>query len=114
MTVTMSVTTHVALRVGLRLEHDGRVWEIAEIDLPTVILKDRSGTGLRQVSLSHLLASPDTRLLVAEAAEPHDAVGVCVSNLSDTELAELRARVAHVQEVRTGYTRGHEGRALPG
>lgn len=114
MTISTAVTRHVALHVGLRLEYDGSVWEIAEIDLPTVILNSRGGLGLRQVSISHLLANPDTRLLVPEAAEQHDAVGVFVSNLSGTELDELRARVGHVQEVRTGYTRGHQGLALPG
>jgi hypothetical protein len=34
------------------------------------------------------------------------AVGAELAGLDEAELAELRERVAHVQEVRTGFRRG--------
>ncbi|MFI6739474.1 helix-turn-helix domain-containing protein [Nonomuraea sp. NPDC050451] len=104
----------VALRVGLSVEYDGRAWEIVEIEPPSVLLSDRVGTAIRQVSIGHLLASPQARLMVKGAADPLDGVGITLSNLVGAELADLRTRIGHVQEVRTGYRRGHQVLALPG
>jgi hypothetical protein len=50
----------VGLAVGTRLTYDGRVWEVAEVSPPHLLLADALG-GLRQVGLGHLLAHPGTR-----------------------------------------------------
>ncbi|WP_329088022.1 helix-turn-helix domain-containing protein [Streptosporangium sp. NBC_01469] len=96
------------------MEYDGKTWEIVEIEPPSVLLADRSGTAIRQVSLGHLLSSPQARLLVEGVGEPPEGIGVELSNLAGGNLDAVRARIEHVQEVRTGYRLGHEVLARPG
>jgi len=91
------------LAVGTRLAHDGQWWQVAEMDGPGVLLSGASG--MRRVSAGHLLADPSTRLDGAPAA-PVGRVGAELGGLGEAGLAELRERVAHVQEVRTGFRRG--------
>ena len=96
-----------ALRPGTRLAYDGQRWEVAELTPPSVLLAGPAGE-LRRVSISHLLAAPGTRLPGSpRRGRPGRRDGV--SGLDDAELAELRERVAHVQEAWTGYRDGSAG-----
>ena len=96
----MSESLRGLLAVGTRLAHDGQWWQVAELNGPDVLLSGASG--IRRVSAGHLLADPSTRLDGA----PAGSVGAELSGLDEAELAQLRERVAHVQEVRTGFRRG--------
>jgi transposase InsO family protein len=91
------------LAVGTRLAHDGQWWQVAEMDGPDVLLSGASG--MRRISAGHLLADPSTRLDGAPAG-PVGSTGAELSALGEAELAQMRERVAHVQEVRTGFRRG--------
>ena len=91
------------LAVGTRLAYDGQWWQVAEMDGPHVLLA--SPAGVRRVSAGHLLADPSTRLGDAPR-DPVEGTGPELAGLGEAELAELRERIAHVQEVRTGFRRG--------
>lgn len=101
------------IAIGVRLSYDGGLWQVAELDAPNVLLRDAHG-GLRQVDIGHLLSQPTTRLIDADYGEPIEGVGADLSNLSPDERDELVDRIAHMQELRTGYRRGHAELALPG
>jgi transposase InsO family protein len=94
------------IAVGVRLGYDGSLWEVAELEAPRVLLRSATG-GLRQVDVGHLLAQPSTRLVDADGEAPIEGVGADLSNLSRSEREELRERIAHMQELRTGYRLGH-------
>ena len=100
------------ITAGTRLCFDGGLWEVAEMTATGVVLRDALG-GLRQASISHLLADPATRLLDTVPAEPAVA-GPGASGLVPAEMEELRRLAGHVLEVLTGYQRGSEALALPG
>jgi hypothetical protein len=91
------------LAVGTRLAYDGQWWQVSELDGAHVLLA--SPAGVRRVSAGHLLADPSTRLREAPGA-PVGGAGAELDGLGEAEQAALRARVAHVQEVRTGFRRG--------
>ena len=99
----MSEDLRALLAVGTRLAYDGQWWQVAELDGPHVLLA--SPAGVRRVSAGHLLADPSTRLRGAPG-DPVEGAGAELAGLGEAELAELRERVAHVQEVRTGFRRG--------
>lgn len=100
----MSEDLRALLAVETRLAYDGQWWQVTELDGPHVLLASQAG-GIRRVSASHLLADPGTWLHGAPA-DPAEGVGADLAGLGETELAELRERAAHVQEVRTGFRRG--------
>lgn len=110
----MSAEVGVGLVVGARLAYDGRQWTVVEL-AGTAVTLVTDGHGLaRQVDVGHLLAASSTRLLRGTAeAEPIAGVGAVLDDLSDAERERLAERVAHVQEVRTGYRLGSAELALP-
>ena len=101
------------IAVGVRIGFDGALWQVAELDAPSVLLRDGLGRH-RRVALGHLLADASTQLIDAENAEPADGVGADLANLDEQGRAALAERVAHMQELRTGFRRGHAELALPG
>jgi transposase InsO family protein len=92
------------LAVGTRLAYDGQWWQVSGLDGLHVLLAGPAG-GIMRVGAGHLLADPSTRLHGAPA-DPVEGAGAELAGLGEAELAELRARIAHVQEVRTGFRRG--------
>ncbi|MGH3070577.1 MAG: hypothetical protein ACRDMI_18610, partial [Streptosporangiaceae bacterium] len=108
----MSNDLRAVLAVGTRLAYDGQRWQVTELDGAHVLLSGPAG-GIRRVSAGHLLADPGTRLDDAPG-DPVDGSGAYLAGLGETELAELRARVAHIQEVRTGFRRGCQELAMDG
>lgn len=108
----MNDTPSRSITVRTRVCFDGRLWEVAEMTATGVVLRDALG-GLRQASISHLLASSGTRLLDTAPAQPGLA-GPDTSGLAPPETEELRRLTGHVREVLTGYRRGSEALALPG
>jgi transposase InsO family protein len=111
----VSAGVGVGLVVGARLAYDGRQWTVVELAGAAVTLV-ADGHGLaRQVDVGHLLAASCTRLLSGTAAAaPVQGVGAMLDDLNDVERERLAERVAHVQEVRTGYRLGSAELALPG
>ncbi len=99
----MNETLRGLVAVGTRLAYDGQWWQVAELDGPHVLLAGPAGA--RRVSAGHLLADPSTRLPGAPG-DPIEGPGPELAGLDEAELAELRERIAHVQEVRTGFRRG--------
>ena len=108
----MNSTPGGTITVGTRLCSDGGLWEVTELTATAVVMRDALG-GLRQASVSGLLADPATRLLDAAPAEPAPA-GPGTSGLTPPETGEMRRLAGHVLEVLTGYQRGSEALALPG
>ena len=100
----MSEDLRALLTVGSRLAYDGQWWQVSELDGPHVLLTSPAG-GIMRVGAGHLLADPSTRLHGAPA-DPVEGGGAELAGLGEAELAELRARIAHVQEVRTGFRSG--------
>lgn len=84
--------------------YDGQRWRVTELDGSHVLLTGQAG-GVRRVSAGHLLADSGTRLDGAPA-DPVEGAGADLAGLGESELAELRERVTHIQEVRTGFRRG--------
>jgi hypothetical protein len=113
----MNGTPGGTITVGTRLCSDGGLWEVTELTASAVVLRDAPG-GLRQASISGLLADPATRLLGTDPAEPASAgpgtSGSGTSGLTPPETEEMRRLAGHVLEVLTGYQRGGEALALPG
>ncbi|MGH3410308.1 MAG: hypothetical protein ACRDRJ_48600, partial [Streptosporangiaceae bacterium] len=108
----MNDTRSTTITVGTRICFDGRLWEVAEMTAAGVVLRDALG-GLRQASISHLLASPGTCLTDATPAQAAlTAPGI--SGLATAETEVLRRLAGHVREVLTGYQHGSEALALPG
>ena len=110
----MSVQT-ASLGVGVRLEVDGRHWEVLEWSGREILLGGDGAQRLRRVGLAWLLSQPDLRMLDgpdADAAALSPAV--MLGELDQAGRAELEARVAQVQEVLTGFRHGSEQLALPG
>jgi hypothetical protein len=68
----MNGTPGGTITVGTRLCFDGGLWEVTELTATVVVLRDALG-GLRQASISGLLAEPATRLLDTAPAEPAPA-----------------------------------------
>jgi len=91
-----------ALAVGTRLAHDGRWWQVGELDGPHVLLA--GAPGVRRVR-PYLLADPLTRLLDAPG-DPVEGVGAELAGRGEAELARLRERIARVEQVRTGSGAG--------
>jgi transposase InsO family protein len=108
----VSAGSRTVLSVGVRLVYDGQPWQVVELAASHVLLSDARG-GIRQVGAAHLLADPGTRLLTPDT-KPADGVGAELADLDGPQLRELRERIGHVQEVRTGFRRGCEALALPG
>lgn len=100
----MSDDLRALLAVGTRLAHDGQWWQVSELDGPHILLASPAGN-IRRVSAGHLLADPSTRLQEAPGGAV-EGTGAELTGLGEAELAELRERVAHVREVRTGFRRG--------
>jgi transposase InsO family protein len=101
------------IATGVRLLYDGGLWDVVELDAPSVLLRDAAG-GLRQVALGQLLSAPTTQLIEAGEREPIEGLGADLSNLSKEAKAAFHERLAHMQELRTGFRRGHRELALPG
>ncbi|HUZ25485.1 MAG TPA: helix-turn-helix domain-containing protein [Streptosporangiaceae bacterium] len=99
----MSGDLRALLAVGTRLAYDGQWWQVTGIDGPHVLLS--SPAGVRRVSAGHLLADPSARLDGAPG-DPVEGAGADLAGLGEAGIAELRERVAHVREVRTGFRRG--------
>ena len=108
----MNGTPGGTITIGTRLFFDGGLWEVTELTATAVVMRDALG-GLRQASISGLLADPATRLLDAAPAEPAPAEPG-TSGLTPPETEEMRRLAGHVLEVLTGYQRGGEALALPG
>ena len=100
----MNDDLHGLLAVGTRLAYEGQWWQVTEMDGAHVLLTSQAG-GVRRVSAGYLLADPGTRLQEAPG-DPVEGTGADLAGLGEAELAEMRERVAHVQEVRTGFRRG--------
>ncbi|MDQ6948814.1 MAG: Mu transposase C-terminal domain-containing protein, partial [Actinomycetota bacterium] len=109
--MTMWSTT---LNVGTRVRHRGELHTVTAIDGSLVTLRSQLGrvwvTDVRQV------LSDESTVVGAdpgcEAAT--EALGHLVANLTDVERAELDERVAHLQEMLTGYRSGSADRAVAG
>jgi transposase InsO family protein len=100
------------LTVGTRLRHDGETYTVVRLDGSRITL--RSGRGaLTQVAVGFLLGHPTTRIAGADDA-PVEALGTALSDLTTAQAEVVRQRLAHVQEVLTGYRSGSAETAAPG
>jgi hypothetical protein len=93
----LSRTTTIGTRIGF----DGRLWEVAEMTGAGVVLRDALG-GLRQASISHLLADPGTRLTDAAPVQAALAApgtsGLAMADGGAAEPGRPRAGGAEITE----------------
>jgi hypothetical protein len=94
------------LAVGTRLTRDDQLWQVSELDGPYVPLD--GAVGVRRVSAGRLLAD-SSATLPDTPGDPLEAAGAELAGLNEAELAGLRDRAAHVQEVRTVPARVRRG-----
>jgi transposase InsO family protein len=101
------------LRVGLRVNHDGAVFTVVEFAGRRLLLRRHGDGELRQVDIGWLLSHPSTSVVDASVGgEP--AAGVVLGTLDAGRDGEVRERVAHLQEVLTGYRHGCQELACEG
>lgn len=98
------------LGVGSSILHDGARFAVIELSGRRVLLAREGTNEVRQVDIAWLLNQPHTRL--ADTA-PQPACGIALSGLDPDTERNLAQRVAHVQEVLTGYRSGSGELALP-
>ncbi|MEU4803567.1 Mu transposase C-terminal domain-containing protein [Actinosynnema sp. NPDC023587] len=105
----------VRVGVGTRLSYDGDVVEVVELVCAAggteVVAKELTGQRrYRRLALRELLVAerasviPDADGPVSSDAD--EAIVAVLSALSETELAQVRERAAHIREVLTGYRSG--------
>src|SRR5690349_20880671 len=100
----MNETPTTVLRIGLPIQHDGDVFTVVEISGPRLLLRRHGDGQVRQVDVGWLMCHPTTS--VAAALDPPPAAGITLGTLDAPSANELSVRVAHVQELLTGYTQG--------
>lgn len=105
----------VRVGVGSRFQYDGEIVTVEEMTSTTsgINLLVKDGRGRRMwLSLRELLTSEHAKVIpetdgpnADDALEPADVV---LSQLTESELARIRERAAHVREVLTGYKSGSD------
>jgi hypothetical protein len=111
----------VRVGIGTRLSCDGEVMVVELVCTAggtELVVRGRAGTGYRRLALGELLVAGRARVIPdAEGPARGDAdavAAVVLSALSETGLAEVRARAGHVREVLTGYRSGSALLPAPG
>ncbi|WP_416976964.1 TnsA-like heteromeric transposase endonuclease subunit [Streptomyces sp. T028] len=111
----------VRVGVGTRLKYDGEVVVVEEMfgSAAGNELLVRDGAGRRfRLSLRVSLSSGRATVIAAEpgpqADDDRETASVLFALLSEEELAEVRERAAHVNEVLTGFRSGSEEVPEPG
>jgi hypothetical protein len=102
----------VTITVGTRLSRGGENFTVLGIEDQRLRLRGRGG----QVVLMHtaaLLADPSTAIEGADAG-PVEALGPALANLTIAQRAQLDERLAHVNELLTGYASGSAASAAEG
>ncbi|WP_240467660.1 TnsA-like heteromeric transposase endonuclease subunit [Streptomyces albus] len=115
--------TGAAVRVGVgtRLKYDGEVVVVEEMFGSAtgneVLVRDGPGRRFR-LSLREVLASGRAQVIAAgpgpQADDDRETASVLLAQLSDEELAAVRERAAHINEVLTGFRSGSDELAVPG
>ncbi len=77
---------------------------MVEISGPRLLLRRHGDGQVRQVDVGWLMCHPTTS--VAAGSDPPPAAGITLGTLDTAGADELSGRVAHVQELLTGYAQG--------
>lgn len=115
------MTSTVRVGVGSRFQYDGEIVTVEEMTSTasgiSLLMKDGRGRRMR-LSLRELLTSEHAKAIpeadgpnADDALEPADVV---LSQLTESELARIRERAAHLREVLTGYKSGSDVLASEG
>jgi hypothetical protein len=107
--------------VGTRLKYDGEVVVVEEMFGSAadneVLVRDGPGRRFR-LSLREVLASGRAQVIATgpgpESDDDRETASVLFALLSEEELAEVRERAAHINEVLTGFRSGSDELAEPG
>lgn len=115
--------TGAAVRVGVgtRLKYDGEVVVVEEMFGSAagneVLVRDGPGRRFR-LSLREVLASGRAQVIATgpgpEPDDDRETASVLFALLGEEELAEVRERAAHINEVLTGFRSGSDEAAEPG
>jgi hypothetical protein len=100
----MTETPTTVLRIGMPIQRDGGVFTVVEISGPRLLLRRHGDGQVRQVDVGWLMCHPTTS--VVAASDPPPAAGITLGTLDTAGADELSTRVAHVQELLTGYAQG--------
>lgn len=103
--------TQTKLHIGTTFTLDGDAYTLTAWHGQSVVVSSRTGT-LRHLRIIDLLRDPTLRLRAAPAPSM-PAWGHHFSNLTSEQIAAVAERVAHVNEVLTGYRSGHSDLAAP-
>lgn len=95
--------TTVLLQTGVRLQFDGELLEVVQVEPTQVTLRDGRGRW-RTVAMSEFLSS--ARMPHDSGEEPVPPSGVRLAALTAAAREALRTRAAHIRELLTGYRSG--------
>jgi transposase InsO family protein len=95
--------TTVLLQAGVRLQFDGELFEVIQVEATRVTLRDGRGRW-RTVAMAEFLSSARTGRDSQE--EPVPSLGVRLAALTAAARETVGARAAHIRELLTGYPSG--------
>ncbi|WP_206074630.1 helix-turn-helix domain-containing protein [Antribacter gilvus] len=101
-----------AITVGTRLRHDGEAFVVLGIEDQVLRLRGRGGRVVLRGTAA-LLADPSTTIEGGDSG-PVEALGPVLENLTAAQRAQLDERLAHVNELLTGYASGSASVARDG
>ena len=101
----------VLLQAGARLQFDGELLEVVQVEATRVTLRDGRGRW-RTVAMAEFLSSARTPRDSEE--EPVPSLGVRLAGLTAAAREMVSARAAHVRELLTGYRSGTPEGKEPG
>jgi hypothetical protein len=103
--------TTVLLQPGARLQFDGELLEVVQVEALRVTLRDARGRW-RSVGMAEFLSA--AKPAHQPGTEPLPALGTRLSALSDSARKTVGDRAAHIRELLTGYRSGTEEVKGPG
>ena len=92
--------TTVLLQTGVRLQFDGELFKVVQVEATRVTLRDGRGRW-RTVAMSEFLSS--ARMPHDPEDEPVPSLGVRLAALTAAAHETVSARAAHIRELLTGY-----------
>src|SRR5712691_393700 len=103
--------TTVLLQTGVRLQFDGELFKVVQVEATRVTLRDGRGRW-RTVAMSEFLSS--ARMPHDPEDEPVPSLGVRLAALTGAAREPVSARAAHIRELLTAYRSGTSEDPGPG
>ncbi|MGH3894801.1 MAG: Mu transposase C-terminal domain-containing protein, partial [Rhodococcus qingshengii] len=105
------IVSTAALRIGTRIQRDGRLWTVGELHANRVQL--RSGSAVVVTSIDELVNDPNAGFVDCQPLEGKD-IGATIDDLTKVQRQQWLEVVGHVCEVLTGFRSGEASNARSG